>query len=133
MILTREELSERLRELRLKAGFSQQAVADALRCSRSTYSYIELGVTELRADVLQKLAVIYQLPFDSFFVAAGSNTRDNRPKRRQGDPAKAVGDLSEDEKRLIAVLRVQKNAHPERRLIGELIEQARRGPGAVLF
>ncbi len=126
MIMTGEELSKRLRELRLEVGFSQQAVAEALCCSRSTYSYLEMGATELKADVLQRLAAIYQLPFDAFFMAAGTKyTRENRSPRRQCDPAEKVGDLSDEEKRLIAVLRVQKKAHPESGLIGRLTEQAR--------
>lgn len=126
MIMTREETSMRLRELRLEAGFSQKAVAEALCCSRSTYSYLEMGVTDLKADVLQRLAAIYQLPFDAFFMAAGTKyTRENRSKRQKHDPAERVGDLSEEEKGLIAVLRVQEDAHPESGLIGRLTEQAR--------
>ncbi len=132
MVLTREELCERLRELRLEAGFSQRAVAEALCCSRSTYSYLEMGVTELKADVLQKLAAIYQLPFDAFFMTAGTKyTRNNRSKCRQRDPAEKIGDLSEEEKTLIAALRVQKNTRPEGGMIGKASERTQKEEDAT--
>ena len=39
-------LKQKLKEYRIKCGFSQQQVADVLNMHRSTYSYYESGKTE---------------------------------------------------------------------------------------
>lgn len=126
MILTGNKIGQRLRELRFKSGFTQEAVAKALCYTRSTYAYIEEGSTNLKVDVLQKLAALYQIPLEAFFITAETDLGDRkRMRNRPSNPAEKISDLSDEEKVLIAVLRVQKGINPEGGLTRELTEIAK--------
>lgn len=130
-MLTGKELGHRLRELRLEAGYTQGAVAEALGCSRSAYTYLEDGKTELRVEVLQKLAAIYQISADSFLTVDSSlSANQKRMRGKPKDPAEKIGDLKQEEMSLIALLRVKEAQDPQCGLTEELtgILQAR---GAV--
>ncbi len=132
MILTEKEMGNRLRELRLKSGFSQGAVAEALCCSRSAYSYLEKGSTALKVDTLQRLAAIFQIPVDDFFAEAGVKaTGRKRMRSRPRQPPEGIGDLSHNEKKLIAVLRVQNGRDPKRGLTEEFTKMAREKGGTA--
>ncbi len=66
-----ELLGKKIRLLRLKAGFSQKEVADALYCARSTYSYKENGVISFSLNELLSLSKLFgfspKLYFDPEF------------------------------------------------------------------
>lgn len=132
MYVTPDEMAKRLRELRLKAGFSQSSVAKALPCSRSCYSYIESGSSRLYTDTLLKLAAIFQIPVEEFFKSPGTEDgKKHRTKRLRRLPAEKISGLSEKEKELITVLRVQKERNPDWNAAEELkrLAQERNGAG----
>ena len=64
-------LPERLRGFRLRAGFSQQNVADILNVSRSTYTYYETGKTTPDPTTLNRIAKIFAVPLEEFFLEEG--------------------------------------------------------------
>jgi transcriptional regulator with XRE-family HTH domain len=110
-------ISEVLRRLRVKADFSQQNVADALNLNRSTYTYYETGKTTPDVRTLYKIAQIFGVPVEIFFPDEGQislledpawDTNKLRPKKKVEIDPDHVGDLSGEEKSLIAWLR----AHP---------------------
>lgn len=123
MFLTQKEFGQRLRELRCAAAMTQEAVGAALNYSRSTYSYIEEGIVALKADVIQKLATVFQVPVAAFFTLEETEYKNRQRTRNHPSPsAEKTGDLSREEKILIAALRVRQGAEPE--LVKQLIEVA---------
>lgn len=110
-------LAVKLRRFRLQAGFSQKNVADILNVSRSTYTYYETGKTTPDPTTLNRIAKIYGVSLEEFFVEDASEessgvlrdsesgrTHKRAPKKAKEDPQR-VGDLSAGEKVLIAFLR----------------------------
>lgn len=57
----------RIKELRLKARMTQQALASALNVDRSTVSYWENGTAMPRAEQLPKLADVLDCTIDALF------------------------------------------------------------------
>ncbi|MPM53533.1 hypothetical protein SDC9_100301 [bioreactor metagenome] len=57
-------LTERLKELRLKAGYTQQQIADQLKVRRPTYTRYETGTNEPDKDTIVKLANIFNVSVD---------------------------------------------------------------------
>ena len=103
-------LADRLRQARLQAGYSQQNVADALNVNRATYTYYETGKTSPDPVTLGRIARICGAPIEFFFeeesdMSAGILTdRERCPKKAQPDPQR-IGELTAEEKSLIALLR----------------------------
>lgn len=123
MFLTQKEFGQRLRELRCAAAMTQEAVGAALNYSRSTYSYMEEGSVSLKADVIQRLAAVFRVPVSAFFTLEETEYKNRRRTRNHPSPsAEKIGDLSREEKTLIAVLRVRQETEPE--LVKQLIETA---------
>lgn len=54
-------INERLRELRIKSGYTQNQIAKILNIDRSTYSYYEIGKTMPDISVLLTLAKIFNI------------------------------------------------------------------------
>lgn len=104
----RNFLRTNLRSLRLSCGYTQENVADALGIARPTYSYYELGMTTPDIETVRKLAKIYGVPF--MYLADPGDQPDVELHRRRAkhhpavDP-KTIGELTADEKVLIARLR----------------------------
>lgn len=73
------ELHERLRELRKKAGYSQEALAEALDVSRQAVSKWESGTTNPDINNLIRLGELYQVSTD--FILLGSS-----PEEELSDP-----------------------------------------------
>ena len=59
-----ETFAERLRQIRLAHGLTQQQVADAIGITQRKYSYVETGQQQLTADILIKLADFYDVSID---------------------------------------------------------------------
>ncbi len=102
-------LANTLRTLRLKAGYTQQNIADALNINRSTYTYYETGKTTPDIHTLKALAQILNVPVNNFLedemLSMFSDSTNRRPRRLvQRDPEK-IGDLTSQEKTVIAILR----------------------------
>ena len=107
---TNDFLAERLRQARLQAGYSQQHVAGALNVNRATYTYYETGKTSPDPVTLGKIARICGAPISFFYPDEDEDEplfltdRERCPKKPLVNPDR-VGELSADEKKLIAVLR----------------------------
>ena len=55
---------ERIRDLRVDHGYTQQQVADYLGVKQNTYSQYEIGVLNYPLDVVIKLADLYEVSVD---------------------------------------------------------------------
>jgi transcriptional regulator with XRE-family HTH domain len=58
-------IAERLRELRIKFGYTQNQIAKVLNVDRSTYAYYETGKTRPDVTTLMMLAKIYGVSLDA--------------------------------------------------------------------
>ena len=65
----KKNFSETLKELRLKAGYTQKQVYDMLGIRQSTFSAWETGRAEPSADMLLKLCKLYNV--NDVFAAFG--------------------------------------------------------------
>ena len=106
-------LAVKLRQFRLKAGFTQQNIAEILNISRSAYTYYETGKTSPDAATLNRIARIYDISIEDFFLDQPVDSSPNilkspepkrAPKKARPDPQR-VGELSSEEKAIIAFLR----------------------------
>lgn len=59
-------LNERLRELRVKFGYTQSQIAQLLNIDRSTYAYYETGKTRPDIASLLRLSHIYSISVNDF-------------------------------------------------------------------
>ena len=77
----------RLKELREKAGYSQQSFADAFGTKQSTVGGWESGAREPKLEVMQKLADFFDVSVD-YLIG-----RDNTPKpRKEAEQKKEISD-----------------------------------------
>ena len=60
-MLPKLQLMKKLRELRVKSGYTQQQVSEILNCARSTYTYYEIGKSSPDLPTLVKLAKIFNV------------------------------------------------------------------------
>ncbi len=103
-----------LRKYRMQAGFSQREVATILRMNRSTYTYYETGKTAPDPETLNRIAKIFGVPMETFFDAGeaplklsdSGQVRKRANKIKRPDPQR-IGDLTTEEKQVIAFLRVK--------------------------
>lgn len=58
------DISERLKELRIKKGYSQSELADKLHVSKSTISMIELGSRKPSYEMMELLADFFNVSLD---------------------------------------------------------------------
>jgi len=72
--LNRIHINERLRELRIKSGYTQSQIAKILNIDRSTYSYYEIGKTMPDVSSLLTLAKIFNISI-SELLADESNPK----------------------------------------------------------
>lgn len=77
-------LAERLRELRVASGMTQQEVADHLQLKRSTYAYYETGAISPSFETLQRIAAEYLVSVD--FLLDKEPAPAPLLTVRQGDP-----------------------------------------------
>ena len=64
-IIEKIHINERLRELRIKSGYTQVQIAKILNIDRSTYSYYEIGKTTPDVTVLITLAKVFNIPIEN--------------------------------------------------------------------
>ena len=55
---------EKIKELRIQKGFTQQYVAEFLKIDRSNYSKYELGKLEVNLEILKQLCILYDVSAD---------------------------------------------------------------------
>ena len=72
--MNRIHINERLRELRIKSGYTQSQIAKILNIDRSTYSYYEIGKTMPDVSSLLTLAKIFNISI-SELLADESNPK----------------------------------------------------------
>ena len=65
--INERELGNRLRELRLQAGFTQERLAEALDMSFQQIQKYERGVTKINLSRLQQIAEALHVPITAFF------------------------------------------------------------------
>lgn len=113
-MLNRKEFGENIRRIRLEIGFSQKAVAQALNCSRSAYSYKENGESGFNVEEIQRIAVLFGVDPALFFHPEylPKSKRRIRPSRGTSAAVAFVGDLSPQERELICLLRANQTAAP---------------------
>ncbi len=102
------QLPEKLRELRVNSGYTQQQVADVLDCSRSTYTYYETGKTSPDLPTLILLAKIFNVSIAELLEEEKSPTmvRDSGRSQPRKKAVTHIYDLNPDELSLISYYRV---------------------------
>lgn len=108
-----DDLRIMLKKIRLLCEYSHADVANALGISRSTYTYYENGRTAPDLVTLVALARVYEIPPECFLYPeefTDLETARQRPSRRQTavDPQR-LGDLSPEERELIAKYRLKRS------------------------
>jgi transcriptional regulator with XRE-family HTH domain len=104
-------INERLRELRVKSGYTQYQIAKILNIDRSTYSYYEIGKTTPDITVLMTLSRIFNIPINEMLadedvpghVADSGGTPTFLHSKKN---TSHIYELSNREKELIGVFRV---------------------------
>lgn len=109
----KRDLQRMLRSVRMACGFTQDDIAAILHINRATYTNYETGKVFPDLITLMKLGMIFQIPPESFlhpdaFTDLGS-TRQRASHVPAIDPQK-VGDLSSEEKKMIADYRTRTNS-----------------------
>ncbi len=104
-------INEKLRELRIKSGYTQNQIAKILNIDRSTYSYYETGKTMPDVTVLLTLAKIFNISLDELLTdESGSAPVPFRGKRRDFVSGKKnssrIYDLTGAERELVGAFRV---------------------------
>ena len=101
-----------LRTVRLKCGYSDGDIAKMLGICRSAYTYYELGKAAPDVVTLVALAKIYGFQPEDFLHPEEftdlKTARRRAPRKVAVDP-KSIGELSPEERRLIAEYRLMKN------------------------
>lgn len=66
-ILSSKDIGSRLRAMRLRAGFTQERLAEALNITSQQIQKYECGSNKLNTDRLQQLAEVFNTSVQSFF------------------------------------------------------------------
>lgn len=75
-ILSKKDIGERIKELRVKSGLSQAYIANVLSLSRSNYSQIELGNQYPSFNTLHEIARYYAKTYE--WLLHGDNAEQSR-------------------------------------------------------
>ena len=126
------QLSQRLRSLREKCGFTQEQVAKTLNIDRSSYTYYETGKTEPSIASLIKLSNLFKVPIEDLLgseCAPQVLLKDGKPAKRTAGKAAEnsshIFDLDKQEKQLLCYYRSMEPEKKQRAL--ELLEQLAEG------
>lgn len=89
--------SERIRQLRIKSGLTQEQAAVALNVGRSFYSRIESGKNGCSVDLLIQLSGIFDVSIDYIILgqAEHNSAASKRKDRLKEDLEKLVEQLKE--------------------------------------
>jgi transcriptional regulator with XRE-family HTH domain len=103
-------INERLRELRIKSGYTQSQIAKILNIDRSTYSYYEIGKTMPDLSALMTLAKIFNISLGELLADETKHAAiaDSGAKNEFFEGKKNsshIYELSRDEKELIGMFR----------------------------
>jgi XRE family transcriptional regulator, regulator of sulfur utilization len=90
-------LSERIRQLRLQKGLSQENMADMLGLSTSAYGDIERGRTEPPLSRLEAIAQLLEVPLSTLLGLEGSSLSETEWLRRDNEALRAENALLHQE------------------------------------
>ncbi|MCI1965958.1 MAG: helix-turn-helix domain-containing protein [Oscillospiraceae bacterium] len=103
-------INERLRELRIKSGYTQNQIAKILNIDRSTYSYYELGKTTPDVSALIILAKVFNISINELLAdesgpssVADSNIKSSYVRGKKN--SSHIYELSPLEKELVGLFR----------------------------
>jgi transcriptional regulator with XRE-family HTH domain len=119
ILLLKLRINERLRELRIKSGYTQSQIAKILNIDRSTYSYYEIGKTMPDVSILMTLAKIFNISLEELLsdengthaVADGGARRDYVSGKKNSS---RIYELSGRERELVGAFRACSEAQRER-------------------
>lgn len=60
-------LNKKLREIRMSKGYTQQATADALDVTLTSYQRYEMGTREPSIQMINKIADLFDVSIDELF------------------------------------------------------------------
>ena len=117
-------IDERLRELRIKSGYTQNQIAKILNIDRSTYSYYEIGNTTPAISVLLTLAKIFNISISELLADESGPypVADSKGKAdyvRGKKNSSHIYELSSTEKELVALYRIS-SEEQKRKLLASL-------------
>lgn len=72
-MLTSKEIGWNLRQMRQRAGHTQESLAEAMGITSQQVQKYESGANKLNTDRLQQLAEILKVPVQSFFLQSSSH------------------------------------------------------------
>ncbi|OCN02523.1 helix-turn-helix transcriptional regulator [Caproicibacter fermentans] len=103
-------INERLRELRIKSGYTQNQIAKILNIDRSTYSYYEIGKTMPDVSALMILAKVFNISINELLEdesrphsVADSGIRSDYVHGKKN--SSHIYELSPQEKELVGLFR----------------------------
>ncbi len=108
----KHNLQRMLRSVRMFCGFTQGDIAAMLCVNRATYTNFETGKICPDIMTLLKLGAIFQIPPESFLHPdeyANLETARQRVRHMPTVDPQKLGDLSEEEKQMIAAHRLKTN------------------------
>jgi transcriptional regulator with XRE-family HTH domain len=89
-------VGNRVRELRIRAGYSQQALAERIGLSFQQVQKYEKGANRMGASRLIQIAAVLSVPVESLFegleTSETSRAEDNAPSMLDRDAAKVARD-----------------------------------------
>ena len=104
-------INERLRELRVKSGYTQSQIAKILNIDRSTYSYYEIGKTTPDVSALIILAKVFNIPINELLADESSSPQAMADSGTRLDyihgkkNTSHIYELSDREKELVGIFR----------------------------
>lgn len=121
MQLMKIRINERLRELRIKSGYTQNQIAKILNIDRSTYSYYEIGKTMPDVSALILLAKVFNISISELLAeeSSPSSVADSGAKSnyiRGKKNSSHIYELSPLEKELVGLFRACSDDQKEKLL-----------------
>lgn len=71
---------ERIRNMRVDGGYTQQQIAEYLNVKQNTYSQYEIGVLRYPVDVIMNLADFYGVSVD--YLLGRTDVKEPYPKKK---------------------------------------------------
>lgn len=78
-----DTLGNRIRFLRVRAGFTSRQVAKEIGVSLGTYSHFETGKTQPKADEIKHLALLYNVTTDFLLGYTAPSKKHRQEKKRK--------------------------------------------------
>lgn len=78
-----EKSAERIRQLRIKNGFTQETIAETLNIDRSYYGRVEIGKKGCSVDLFIQLSGLFNVSLDYLILGRYLDTLANNADRTQ--------------------------------------------------